>query len=212
MKLEPRHLLLAYAQGIFPMADPSGQIRWFDPDPRAILPLERFHVPRRLQRTVRQEPFEIRVNSAFEEVIEACSAPTEGREETWISPDIIQAYTELNRLGYAQSVEAWRQGQLVGGLYGVAINSFFAGESMFSRIRDASKVALVHLVQRLRERAFLLLDIQFLTGHLRQFGAVEIPREEYRMRLFQALRKENMVVNDPAAARAGRRTTNGGER
>lgn len=189
--LQPRPLLSAYAQGIFPMAHENGAIYWYDPDPRAILPLEGFHVPSRLARTVRQETFEIRRDSAFREVMEACAAPAAGREETWISPDIINAYTRLHNLGYAHSVESWQEGELVGGLYGVAINSFFAGESMFSRERDASKVALVHLVRHLRARGFLLLDIQFVTEHLRQFGAVEIPRSEYQERLWVALLKEN---------------------
>ena len=211
MRLEPRQLLLAYAQGIFPMAAPSGQILWFDPDPRAILPLDTFHLPRRLQRTVHQEPFEIRVNEAFAQVIRACAAPTAGREETWISPAIIEAYTELNRLGFAHSVEAWQEGRLAGGLYGVAINGFFAGESMFTRKRDASKVALAHLVQHLKERNFLLLDVQFLTDHLRQFGAVEIPRREYKIRLFQALRREKVFFEDQAPAGTARPAPRGGE-
>lgn len=202
MRLEPGQLLLAYAQGIFPMALPSGQILWFDPDPRAILPLESFRLPRRLRRTVRQQSFEIRVNDAFERVISACAAPSPGREETWISPAIIEAYTELNRLGFAHSVEAWHQGELAGGLYGVAINSFFAGESMFTRKRDASKVTLAYLLQRLKESNFLLLDVQFLTDHLRQFGAVEIPRSEYKIRLSQALRQENGFFDDQAPAGA----------
>lgn len=190
-KLDPQQLLYAYAQGIFPMAHEDGEIYWYDPDPRAILPLEGFHVPRRLARTVRQEPFDIRVDKAFREVIEACAAPAPGRESTWISDGIIEAYNRLHSLGFAHSVEAWQDGRLVGGLYGVAINSFFAGESMFSRERDASKVTLVHLVERLQERGFLLLDIQFLTDHFRQFGAVEIARREYRALLARALAKEN---------------------
>ena len=133
----------------------------------------------------------MRRDSAFRQVIEACAATVAGREETWISPEIIAAYTRLHHLGYAHSVESWQKGELVGGLYGIAINSFFAGESMFSRERDASKIALVHLVRHLQERGFLLLDIQFMTEHLRQFGAVEISRHEYQQRLRQALLKEN---------------------
>ena len=129
--LQPRPLLSAYTQGLFPMAHEDGTIYWYDPDPRAILPLERFHVPSRLARTVRQETFEIRWDSAFRKVMEACAAPASGRKETWISPELIEAYTTLHRLGYAHSVETWQDGELVGGLYGVAINSFFAGESMF---------------------------------------------------------------------------------
>lgn len=190
-RLDPHQLLYAYAQGIFPMAHEDGAIYWYDPDPRAILPLDRFHVPRRLTRTVRQEPFDIRVDAAFREVIEACAAPAPGRESTWISAEIIEAYVQLHGLGFAHSVEAWQEGRLVGGLYGVAINSFFAGESMFSRERDASKVTLVHLVERLTAKGFVLLDIQFLTEHFRQFGAVEIPRREYKKLLTQALEEGN---------------------
>lgn len=173
------------------MAHEDGAIYWYDPDPRAILPLDAFHVPQRLARTVRQEPFDIRVDGAFRKVIEACAAPAPGRESTWISAEIIEAYDRLHRLGFAHSVEAWLDGRLVGGLYGVAINSFFAGESMFSRERDASKVTLVHLVERLKEKDFLLLDIQFLTDHFRQFGAVEVPRSKYRTLLARALHKDN---------------------
>lgn len=190
-KLDPQQLLYAYAQGIFPMAHEDGAIYWYDPDPRAILPLDEFHVPRRLARTVRQEPFDIRVDTAFREVIEACAAPAPGRESTWISDGIIEAYDRLHDVGFAHSVEAWQDGRLVGGLYGVAINSFFAGESMFSRERDASKVTLVHLVERLQEKGFMLLDIQFLTDHFRQFGAVEIARRDYRALLARALEKKN---------------------
>ena len=189
--LQPRPLLSAYTQGIFPMAHEDGSIYWYDPDPRAILPVEAFHVPSRLARTVRQELFEVRRDTAFRPVMEACARPSPGREATWISAEIVEAYTRLHRLGYAHSVESWRDGRLVGGLYGVAINSFFAGESMFSRERDASKVALVHLLRHLQDLGFLLLDIQFMTEHLRQFGAIEISRKEYQQRLRAALLKEN---------------------
>ena len=192
LRLDPHQLLYAYAQGIFPMAHEDGNIYWYDPDPRAILPLDQFHVPRRLARTVRQEPFDLRVDTAFREVIEACAAPAPGRESTWISADIVEAYDRLHGLSFAHSVEAWQDGRLVGGLYGVAINSFFAGESMFSRERDASKVTLVHLVERLTAKGFLLLDIQFLTAHFRQFGAKEIPRRDYKTLLAQALNKDNV--------------------
>lgn len=191
MRLDPEQLLYAYAQGVFPMAHEDGQIFWYDPDPRAIIPLDHFHVPSRLARTVRQAPFEIHVDKAFRQVIELCAAPADGREETWISDEFIVAYSELHRLGFAHSVEAWQGEELVGGLYGVTLNSLFAGESMFSLARDASKVALVHLVRRLRRRSYLLLDIQFLTDHLAQFGAMEIPRERYRRLLRQALQQPN---------------------
>ena len=194
LRLDPHQLLHAYAQGIFPMAHEDGKIYWYDPDPRAILPLDQFHVPRRLARTVRQEPFDLRVDTAFRQVIEACAAPAPSRESTWINRDIIEAYDRLHGLGFAHSVEAWQAGRLVGGLYGVAINSFFAGESMFSRERDASKVTLVHLVERLIAKGFILLDIQFLTDHFRQFGAEEISRRDYRKLLAKALKKGNVFA------------------
>jgi leucyl/phenylalanyl-tRNA---protein transferase len=187
MSLTPELLLYGYAQGIFPMAHDDGQIYWYDPDPRAILPLDAFHAPRSLVRLVRRGAFEIRVNSSFTAVITACAQLRPDREETWISPAIVTAYSRLHELGFAHSVEAWRDGRLVGGLYGVAIGGLFAGESMFSDARDASKVALVHLVERLKRRDFQLLDVQFMTAHLARFGAVAIPRAQYRARLAQAL-------------------------
>ncbi|MDX1662449.1 MAG: leucyl/phenylalanyl-tRNA--protein transferase [Candidatus Promineifilaceae bacterium] len=195
--LAPEQLLFAYAQGVFPMADDDGAIYWYDPDPRAILPIDDFHTPARLARTVRQKPFEIRLDSAFRSVMEACATPAPGREKSWISPELVEAYVVLHRLGFAHSVEAWQDGRLVGGLYGVSINSFFAGESMFSHATDASKVALVHLVERLRQRQFQLLDIQFMTEHLRQFGAVEVPRAEYRRRLARALHHPTHFTSAP---------------
>lgn len=185
--LTPQMLLSAYCQGVFPMAHEDGRIYWYDPDPRAIIPLDRFHVSRSLERTIRQHSFEIRLNTAFTAVIKACAASAPGREETWINDDIIQAYTRLHRLGFAHSVEAWQGSELVGGLYGVAIGGFFAGESMFSTVTDSSKVALVYLVEHLRRRRFRLLDTQFMTEHLRRFGAEEISAAEYRQRLGQAL-------------------------
>jgi leucyl/phenylalanyl-tRNA--protein transferase len=186
--LEPRLLVAAYCQGIFPMAGPDGMISWYDPDPRAIIPLdERFSVSRRLARTVRSGRFTIRVDTAFREVMEACAMPAPDRDSTWISPDLIDAYVTLHHLGLAHSVEAWQAEQLVGGLYGVTIRGLFAGESMFSRAPDASKVALVHLVERLRRGGFVLLDTQFLTEHLMRFGAYEISRTDYKQRLTHAL-------------------------
>jgi leucyl/phenylalanyl-tRNA--protein transferase len=186
--LEPRLLIAAYCQGIFPMAGPDGVISWYDPDPRAIIPLdERFSVPRRLGRTVRSGRFEIRADTAFREVIEACAMPAPDRDSTWISPEIIDSYITLHRMGLAHSIEAWQAGELVGGLYGVAVGGLFAGESMFSHATDASKVALVHLVERLRRGGFVLLDTQFLTTHLARFGAFEIRRAEYKRRLAHAL-------------------------
>ncbi len=187
MVLTPQLLLSAYCQGIFPMAHDDGEIYWYDPDPRAIIPLDQFHVSRSLARTVRQNKFSVTIDTDFTAVIHACSLPAHGREGTWISPDIINAYTQLHRFGFAHSVECWHAGKLVGGLYGVAINGFFAGESMFTHLRDASKVALVHLVKRLRLRTFYLLDVQFMTDHLRRFGAVEVPRDAYHNKLARAL-------------------------
>lgn len=187
MKLSPQILLSAYCQGLFPMADEDGELYWYDPDPRAILPLDRLHISRSLSRTVRQGRFRITTDNDFGVVIRACAQPGPGRDMTWISEDIIDSYTELHRLGYAHTVETWLDGELVGGLYGVAVNGFFAGESMFSRVRDASKVALVFLVEYLRKQGFLLLDVQFMTDHLRHFGAIEIPRSDYRRRLARAI-------------------------
>lgn len=172
------------------MAQEDGRIYWYDPDPRAIIPLDRFHVSRSLQRTIQQQTFEIRLDTEFTAVMEACAAPDAGREETWINKNLVQAYTRLHRLGFAHSVEAWQADELVGGLYGVAIGGFFAGESMFSHVCDSSKVALAYLVAHLNRRRFQLLDTQFMTEHLRRFGAVEIPADEYKSRLHRALLAE----------------------
>jgi leucyl/phenylalanyl-tRNA--protein transferase len=185
--LSPQLLLSAYSQGVFPMADETGKILWFDPDPRAIIPLHRFHVSRSLQRLLRKGKYEVRWNSDFSQVIRACAQPGPGREDTWISDDIIEAYERLHQLGFAHSVESWHDGVLVGGLYGVAIGGLFAGESMFSHMRDASKVTMVHLVKRMQKRGLLLLDIQFMTDHLSNFGAIEIPRCDYHKILKIAL-------------------------
>ncbi len=180
-------LLKAYCAGYFPMADDkSGEIGWYSPDPRAIIELDGLRVPRSLSLTLKKNPFELLVNSQFEGVMRGCAA----RKETWISEEIIQSYVELHRLGFAHSVETWMDQKLVGGLYGVAIRGAFFGESMFSRVRDASKVALVYLVDRLNDRGFNLLDTQFMTPHLARFGAKEIAREEYLRRLKKALKKE----------------------
>ena len=190
--LTPDLLLAAYQAGVFPMADPGGDIGWYAPDPRGVLPLDAFHVPKSLRRVVRQGRFTVRTDTAFREVMEACAAAAPGREDTWISRDIVRAYTALHRLGFAHSVECWQDGadgpELVGGLYGVALGGAFFGESMFHRATDASKVALVHLIERLRAGGYVLLDTQMTTSHLERFGAVEIPRAEYERRLAEALR------------------------
>jgi leucyl/phenylalanyl-tRNA---protein transferase len=191
MELTPPLLLYGYSQGIFPMAHEDGDIYWYDPDPRAIIPLDdRFHISRRLDRIIRQGGFEVRFDYNFRAVIEACSRPGPGREITWISPHIIEAYCKLHDLGFAHSVETWIEGELAGGLYGVSLRGLFAGESMFSRVADSSKIALAFLVERLRRQNFVLLDTQFMTEHLRRFGAIEIPRREYQARLVQALAVE----------------------
>jgi leucyl/phenylalanyl-tRNA--protein transferase len=183
--LGPEELLTAYRHGVFPWFDETMPVCWWSPDPRAVIELDQFHVPRRLRRTCRSGKFRLTVNQDFAGVMQGCA---ERRDEgTWITPEMLTAYQRLHDLGYAHSVEAWAGGELVGGVYGVAIGGFFAGESMFHRRTDASKVALVYLVDRLRERGFALFDIQFLTEHTARFGAVEVPRGEYLRRLRRAL-------------------------
>ena len=182
--IQPDLLLAAYAAGYFPMADSrNGPIHWYSPDPRAIIPIDTLRISRSLRQTLTKKLFEIRVNTAFEEVMRACAE----REETWISEDIIQSYVNLHHMGFAHSVESWQEGKLVGGLYGVSLGAAFFGESMFSLKRDASKVALVALVKQLRKQNFELLDTQFITPHLTQFGTTEISREEYLSLLKQAI-------------------------
>jgi leucyl/phenylalanyl-tRNA--protein transferase len=192
--LSPDLLLKAYAIGVFPMAEGRADPRivFVDPDRRGVLPLDRFHVPRSLRKTLRRGIFEVRCDAAFAEVLAGCAASTSKRRDTWINPEIERLYNQLFRLGFAHSVETWRNGRLVGGLYGVALGAAFFGESMFSRETDASKVALVALVDRLKRGGFTLLDTQFLTEHLSRFGAVEIAREDYRRQL------EDAIVRDAA--------------
>lgn len=185
MDITPELVLKAYTLGLFPMADRRGRIEWYSPDPRCVFELERFYVPRTLRKTIRHGLFELRMDTAFAEVIRACADRPEG---TWISPRLVALYTRLHEMGFAHSVESWREGRLVGGLYGVAIGGAFFGESMFHRVTDASKVALVALIERLRQRGYTLLDTQWSTPHLARFGAVEITREEYLRRLHAALR------------------------
>ena len=179
-------LLTAYASGWFPMSITPGDIRWYSPDPRGIVPLDGFHASRRLARTARQQRFELRVNTDFRAVITAC-ADRRDADGNWIDGEIIESYCALHELGHAHSVETWQDGALVGGLYGVALKGAFFGESMFHRARDASKVALVALVERLRARGFVLLDTQWVTDHLVQFGAIDIPRRRYLRMLEEAL-------------------------
>lgn len=212
--LDPESLLSAYAQGVFPMTDPDGITRWYTADPRGVLPLDRFHVPRTLRQVIRQGRFEIRVNHAFRAVMSACMTvarrrdrddafddpdddpgpaapgPAAGVVSSWISPELIDAYCRLHEQGFAHSVEAWQGGRLVGGLYGVSLGAAFFGESMFHRARDASKVALAALVDRLRERDYLLLDTQANTQHLRRFGCIDVPARQYLIMLRKALVKD----------------------
>jgi leucyl/phenylalanyl-tRNA--protein transferase len=179
-------LLSAYASGWFPMAIAPGEIRWYSPDPRGIIPLDTFHVPSRLRRTLRQRRFEIRVNTDFAAVITACAERPDA-DGNWIDSEIIESYRALHAAGFAHSVETWQGGQLVGGLYGVSLRGAFFGESMFHHVADASKAALVALVERLRARGFSLLDTQWTTDHLVQFGATDIPRRRYLRLLEDAL-------------------------
>ena len=191
-RLTPEILLRAYAEGLFPMAERRGDptLYWVSPEKRGIIPLNAFHVPHRLARTVRSGQFTVTADQAFTDVMLACAAPAPGREETWINSEILRLYSALHAGGHAHSIECWQAGELVGGLYGVRLGAAFFGESMFSRARDASKVALVHLVQGLRRGGFVLLDTQFITAHLTRFGAVEIPRAQYLVKLADALNRE----------------------
>ena len=179
--LSPERLLLAYRSGIFPWFEEGLPVLWWSPDPRAVLELDALHISRRLQRTYRREPFHLSINQSFQQVMHGCA---EGRQEgTWITESMVDAYTELHRRGFAHSVEAWHGSQLVGGIYGVSIGGFFAGESMFHRKRDASKIALIYLVDHLRSRGFSLFDLQILNDHTARLGAREISRDEYLGRL-----------------------------
>jgi leucyl/phenylalanyl-tRNA--protein transferase len=181
--IDPELLLQGYRLGVFPMAMEDDSIQWFSPDPRAILPLEDFHVPHALRRLVRKKLFKTTIDNAFSKVIEACA----NREDTWINLEIIESYMRLHQLGCAHSVEAWKEGRLAGGLYGVAVGGVFFGESMFHHVTDASKIALVALVEHLRARKFALLDTQWLTPHLQQFGGIEISRDHYLRLLRRAV-------------------------
>jgi len=198
IEITPDLMLRAYRAGLFPMAEARGSARlyWLDPEQRGVLPLDGFHLPRRLARTVLGDGFAVTCDTDFPAAIAMCAAPAPGREETWINTEIEALFITLYRMGHAHSIEVRAGGVLVGGLYGVTIGGVFFGESMFSRTRDASKVALVHLVARLRVMGFSLLDTQFTTGHLAQFGTLDIPRAAYKARL--ALAVEQPVVWDAA--------------
>lgn len=200
--ITPEIMLRAYAAGIFPMAETADDpgLFWVEPEWRGIIPLDGFHLSSRLARTVRSDRFEVRVDSDFAAVIAACAEERPDRPETWINTRIREIFGELFTLGHAHTVECWRDGRLVGGLYGLSLGAAFFGESMFHRETDASKVALVHLVARLRHGRYRLLDTQFQTGHLAQFGTIEIPRDAYRLRLEDALQQQGNWFAWPAAA------------
>jgi len=202
VEITPELMLRAYRHGLFPMAETrrGDRLYWLDPERRGVLPLDRFHLPRRLLRTVFSGDLDVAADRDFAATIAGCAAAAPGREDTWINPQIEHLFGELHRMGFAHSVEARRDGWLVGGLYGVVIGAVFFGESMFSAVRDASKVALVHLVARLCLGGFQLLDTQFVTAHLAQFGAAEIPREEYKSRLAAALEAPARWIADPHPA------------
>jgi len=197
-RLQPELLLQAYAIGVFPMAEGRDDPRLFfvDPDRRGILPLDRFHVSRSLRKTVLRRRFQVTCDRAFEATLAGCAEATDRRPDTWINHEIFRLFVALHERGHAHSIECWLDGELVGGLYGVRLGAAFFGESMFSRATDASKVALVHLVARLRAGGFTLLDSQFITSHLQRFGALEIPRAEYRERLERALSTPAQFVPD----------------
>jgi len=199
IRLTPDILIEAYAAGIFPMAESADDPRlyWVDPERRGVLPLDAFHLPRRLARTVRNGPFEVCCDKSFMAVVEACAEARPDRPNTWINGEIVRLYGSLHRMGYAHSVEVRREESLVGGLYGVTLGAAFFGESMFSRVTDASKVALAHLVARLKLGGFELLDTQFMTSHLVQFGGAEIPRAVYRRRLDHALGARGYFAREP---------------
>ena len=189
--IPPDLLLYAYCNAIFPMAESrGGPLFWYSPDPRAILPLEGMKISRSLRQVLKKKMFDVRLDTAFQSVIRACA----NRKDTWISEQIVQSYLELHRLGYAHSVESWKDSKLVGGLYGVAIGAAFFGESMFHTEKEASKVALVFLVERLFEKGFELLDTQFITPHLAQLGAIEISKDNYVERLKQAIKKKRSFI------------------
>lgn len=185
-------LLKAYASGVFPMAESASdpEVFWVRPETRGIIPLDGFHTPKSLKKTLKKGPFEIRVDSDFAGTIDACAERRDERPSTWINAPIREAYIQLHGMGRCHSVEAWRGNEMVGGLYGLALGRVFFGESMFSKATDASKVCLVHLVERLSERGFVLLDTQFTTDHLKHFGAVDVPRRKYEKMLAEALKGE----------------------
>ncbi len=202
LEITPQVLLKAYACGIFPMAESADdpQLYWIEPQARGLLPLHSVNVPSRLRRTIRQTPYQVRINTAFDGIIEGCAASRPGRQTTWINARIRNLYLDLYKLGYCHTVEVWDGARLVGGLYGVALGGAFFGESMFSDVRDASKIALVHLCARLIHGGFVMLDTQFVTDHLRQFGTIEVNRVEFHRQLDAALKvKADFLLLDENA-------------
>ncbi|MDF2374290.1 MAG: leucyl/phenylalanyl-tRNA--protein transferase [Rhizobiaceae bacterium] len=199
MEITPQLLLRAYSCGLFPMADSADdpEIFWVEPEHRGILPLDAFHIPKSLAKACRQNRFDIRIDTAFNAVVDGCAEPAPGRTKTWINRTIRELYGQLHQIGHAHSVEAWRDDHLVGGLYGVTLKGAFFGESMFSREPDASKVCLVALVKRLRERGFVLLDTQFTTEHLKRFGTIDIPKETYEALLDKAMGVDADFIERP---------------
>ena len=200
--LEPDTLMMAYTSGVFPWFGEEDPILWFSPDPRGIIPLDDVHVPKRLLRTLQSGKFHITINTCFRDVMTACG---ENRDDgTWVTVEMLDAYCDMHRLGLAHSLEVWQGDVLAGGIYGVAINGLFAAESMFHRITDASKIALISLTNRLRERGFVLLDIQVVTNHTARFGGREIPRSEYLGRLTEALNQTTVRFVDSETGFLGR--------
>jgi len=188
LPLTAEALVYAYASGVFPMAEETGEILWYCPDPRAIIPIDSYKPAKSLKPIINQKRFEIRVNTSFEQVMRNCALPRATEDETWISEELVQAYTSLHKMGLAHSVEAWQDGILVGGLYGVSLGGAFFGESMFSLVSNSSKVAFHYLVQILREQNYSLLDSQFMNDNVLRYGAIEITRSEYKKRLTNALK------------------------
>jgi leucyl/phenylalanyl-tRNA--protein transferase len=183
-KLSPELIINAYSKGIFPMGDDFGQIRWYSPNPRCIIQLDNFHISKRLSRTYRSKAFDLKINTSFSDIVRLCA----DRKPTWINQEILNAYSQLYDLGLAHSVEAFYNNDLVGGLYGVSLKGAFMGESMFHKMTDASKICLVYLVERLKQNGYILLDCQFITSHLSQFGAINISQEKYLQMLNEALK------------------------
>ena len=188
--LSPKQLLEAYRKGIFPWTE--NPVTWWSPDPRGVLPLDQLHVPRRLEKTIRSGTFTFTMNQCFEEVVRGCAQPAKGREESWIGPCFLKAYGDLHRMGYAVSYEAWKDGKLAGGLYGVKIGRFFAGESMFHQVRDGSSASLVFAANTLRSEGCQLFDLQMVTPHTKRFGAIEVKRAEYLKILHVAVGREEV--------------------